>query len=156
MLVRDTWEFPNHIEYEYKFPGMYGAKGERRSEERKERTPEEMRRQNQRNRETRVRRLIKANFFPEDLWVTLKYPKGARPGAEKAEKDFKKFLRKLRKAYKDKGEELKFIYRMEIGKRGGVQISAASLQTQTFASVRSATRRASLLKLQTPATLCTL
>ena len=122
MLVRDTWEFPNHIEYEYKYPGQYGAKGERRSEERKERTPEEMRRQNQRNRETRVRRLIKANFFPEDLWVTLKYPKGDRPGAEKAEKDFKKFLRKLRAAYKAKGEELKFIYRMEIGKRGGVHL----------------------------------
>lgn len=121
MFERKTFAFPNITEYEYHFPGVYGAKGETRGERRK-RTPEELRKQNLRDRETRLRRLISANFFPEDLWITLKYPAGSRPGTEKATQDFRKFLRKLRTEYKKAGDEARFIYRLEIGKRGGVHL----------------------------------
>ena len=62
----DTWSFPNSIEYEYKWEGKYGAKGEKRCRK-VNITPEQIRKQNQMNREVRVRRLIKANFYPEDL-----------------------------------------------------------------------------------------
>ncbi len=117
----DTYRFPNSIEHEFKFAGKYGAKGERRQPKKKA-TPEQIRLQNQLNRETKVRRLIKANFFPEDLWVTLKYPKGMRKPGHEVEKDFDNFLGRLRYRYKKKGQPLKFISRMEVGKRGGIHI----------------------------------
>ena len=58
---KDVWHFPGSNEYEYKFIGNYGAKGEKRHKRQKA-TQEQIRKQNQRNKEKRVRRLIKANF----------------------------------------------------------------------------------------------
>lgn len=117
----DTFRFPNSIEYEFKFAGKYGAKGEKRQPKKKA-TPEQIKLQNQLNREIKVRRLIKANFFPEDLWVTLKYPAGTRKAAGKVRNDMRNFIDRLRRQYKKKGHPLKFIYRMEAGKRGGIHI----------------------------------
>ena len=118
---QDTWEFSNSIEYEYKFAGNYGAKGEKRNV-RKKATPEQIQKQNQLNREKKMRRLIKANFLPDDLWETLKYPKGTRKPIVEVKKDLKDFIDSMRKAYKKRGEIFKFIYRLEIGKRGGIHI----------------------------------
>lgn len=115
------YRFPNSIEYEYKWAGNYGAKGEKRKTKVKP-TPEQIKRQNQTNREIYVRRLIRANFFPDDLWVTLKYPKGKRKPIRKVKKDFNNFIDSLRGKYKRRGHALKFIYRIEIGKRGGIHI----------------------------------
>lgn len=98
----DVWHFRGSIEYEYKHAGNYGAKGEKRAKRRKA-TPEEVRRQNQRNREKNVRRLIKANFASNDYWVTLKYPKGERPGIEEVKRHMKGFLDKVRRGYKKRG-----------------------------------------------------
>lgn len=85
MYNRDRWIFSNSIETEYKFAGKYGAKGEKRAK-RKKATPEQMAKQNQINKENRIRRLIKANFYPSDLWVTLKYQKGTRKPYEQVAK----------------------------------------------------------------------
>ena len=117
----DTFRFFNSIEYEFKFAGKYGAKGEKRST-RKKATPEQIKKQNQLNREIYVRRLIKGNFFPEDLWVTLKYPAGCRKMAWEVKKDFKNFLERLRYRYSKRGRPLMFISRMEVGKKGGIHI----------------------------------
>lgn len=119
MYNRDKWDFINSIEYEYKYAGKYGAKGEKRAK-RKKFTPEQVAKQNQINKENRIRRIIKANFYPSDLWVTLKYPKGTRKAYEEVRKDMDRFLGKLRYRYRKIGNELKFIYRIEIGKRGGI------------------------------------
>lgn len=35
MYWRDKWDFTESIEYEYKFAGNYGAKGEKRQKKRK-------------------------------------------------------------------------------------------------------------------------
>ena len=113
--------FLNSTEYEYKFAGKYGAKGEKRAPKVKP-TPEQIKKQNQRNRENRVRRLIKMNFRPNDLWVTLKYPAGTRKPLGEVKGDFKKFRDAMRRAYKKRGEPFKYIYRMEIGERGGIHI----------------------------------
>ncbi len=118
---RDKWEFPNSNEFEYKYAGKYGAKGERRGK-RKKATPEQIKKQNQSNREKKMRRLIKANFLPDDLWNTLKYPKGTRIPLEEVEKHLTSFLALMRKKYKKYGEILKFIKRMEIGEQGGIHI----------------------------------
>lgn len=117
----DVWEFPNSNEYEFKWAGKYGAKGEKRAKKKKA-TPEQIKEQNQRNKEKKVRRLIKANFLPGDIWGTLKYPAGTRIPIERVEKDLKNFWDKMRRLRSKKGEVLKFIYRLEIGQQGGIHI----------------------------------
>ena len=118
---KKIYRFKDSNEYEYTYAGKYGAKGEKRAKKTKP-TKEQIKRQNQKNKEIRYRRLIKANFSQGDLWCCLKYPQGYRIPIEEVKKDLKKFLKMLRKNYKDKHQELKFIYRMEIGSRGGIHI----------------------------------
>jgi hypothetical protein len=118
---KDKWTFLNSNEYEFKFAGNYGAKGEKRAE-RKKATPEQIKKQNQKNKENRVRRLIKANFTTRDYWMTLKYPQGVRKEVKEVQEDLKKLIVRMRNRYKRKEEQFKFIYRMEIGKMGGIHI----------------------------------
>lgn len=115
------WEFLNSIEYEFTYIGNYGAKGEKRRP-RKKPTPEQVEKQNYINKKNKVRRLIKANFSPGDYWVTLKYSKGTRKPLEEIKKDMKKFTDNMRRAYKRRGAEFKYIYRVEIGRNGGIHI----------------------------------
>ena len=115
------WEFPNSVEYEYSYMGNYGAKGERR-EKRAKPTPEQVAKQNMTNRINYVRRLIKANFSPGDYWITLKYAAGTRKTVDEVRKDMSRFISNMRKAYKKAGEEFKYIFRVEIGSRGGIHI----------------------------------
>lgn len=121
MYWLETWKFKNSIEREYKHAGKYGAKGEKRQKKKKP-TPEQIKKQNQTNRENKMRRLIKANFSKGDFWATLKYPEGAKITIEQAEKDMRNFKDRLKRRYKKCEEELKCIYRIEIGKRGGIHI----------------------------------
>lgn len=118
---KDVWRFRNSIEYEYKFAGNYGARGEPRGK-RKKASPEQIKKQNQLNREKKMRRLIKANFLPDDLWCTLKYPRATRKPIGEVKKDLKGFITSMRKEYKKRDEPFKFVYRMEIGARGGIHI----------------------------------
>lgn len=119
MYIQDKWIIKDSIEYEIKYSGKYGAKGEKRAK-RKKATPEVIKRQNQINREKRMRRLIKANFEEGDLWITLKYPKGTRKPTKEVKKDIKGFIDSMRRKYKTQNEDFKFIQRLEIGKQGGV------------------------------------
>lgn len=121
MYRQDCWKFRDSNEYEIKYPGRYGAKGEKRAKKRKA-TPEQIKRQNQANREKNIRRLIKKNFRKSDLWCTLMYPKGTRLSVEEYKKHIKLFLDRLRRWYKKAGAVCKFIYRLEIGKAGGVHL----------------------------------
>ena len=92
---KDFYTFLNSIEYEFKWAGNYGAKGEKRAPKEKP-TPEQIRLQNQKNREIRMRRILKANFAEEDLWVTLKYPKGTRKALWELIKDVTGFHSQMR------------------------------------------------------------
>ena len=108
-------------EHEIHHAGKYGAKGEKRAPRRKA-TPEQIKKQNQRNRENYMRRLIMLNFRMGDYWTTLKYPKGTRKPVEQVKKDFRNFITKLKRRYKKCDADLKYIYRLEIGERGGIHI----------------------------------
>lgn len=121
MYVKDSWYLGNYIEHELKYPGRYGAKGEKRKKKTKP-TPEQIRKQNQYNREVKYRRLLRFNFFPGDFWVTLKYKRGTRKTIEELRKDKDRFLRILREQYRKRGCKLKWIGRIEIGKRGGLHM----------------------------------
>lgn len=114
-----SWEFEESIEREIKWEGKYGAKGEKRAK-RKKATPEQIKRQNQWNRMKYMRRLIKKNFHRGDYWCTLKYPKGTRKTTEEYKKDISNFIAKVRRWWKKRNQQFKFIYRLEIGKKGGV------------------------------------
>lgn len=122
MYWRDIFRICDQNEIEIKFPGKYGAKGERRKTKEKP-TPEKMFKQNMQNREKYVRRLIMLNFNEHDLWCTLKYKAGTRfDDLEEVTKDVGRFLRSLNGKWKRRNSELKYIYRIEIGKQGGVHI----------------------------------
>ena len=116
-----TYHFKNSIEHEYHHKGRYGAKGEKR-QPKKEVTKEQIALQNQRNRENRMRRLIKANFEEDDLWVGLQYPEGTRKALASVKMDLRKFLTRMRRLYKKMGIPFKFVYRIEIGERGGIHV----------------------------------
>lgn len=121
MYWKDTYRFLRSIEYEYKYPGRYGAKGEKR-QKREKKTPEQIAKQNQLNREKKYRRLIKANFVENDLWVTAKYPKGTKKTIAEIKDDVSTLLDSTREKYRKQCEKFKFIRRLEIGSKGGIHI----------------------------------
>ncbi|MFQ8879417.1 MAG: hypothetical protein ACLR7N_13515 [Roseburia hominis] len=64
-----------YTEYEFKFVGRFGAKGEKRGP-RKKATPEQIRKQNQWNKEKTVLRLIRENFGQERSVDHMQVPSG--------------------------------------------------------------------------------
>ena len=119
--IRETWDCGDTREIEEKHTGRYGARGQKRQKRRKA-TPEEIAKQNQWKRERDLRRLIKWNYSVGDYWITLTYRKGERPSWQQLKKDIQKFIRKMRDRYKKYGWVLKYIYRIEIGSRGGPHV----------------------------------
>ena len=121
MYRLDIFHFPTSTEYEYKFVGNYGAKNEKRAPKQK-RTPEDIERQNQYQRTKTVRHLIKANFTQGDYWTTLTYPKDTTRKITDVAEDVSRFLDRMRYRYKKQGIPCKYIYRIEIGSRGGIHV----------------------------------
>lgn len=98
---KDVYRFKNSNEYEYTNLFIH-EKGKTREKKAKA-TPEQVDRQNQRNKETRMRRLLKKNFRRGDWWLTLKYPKGTRKSLKEVQEDLQKFIRNTSAAYKRRG-----------------------------------------------------
>lgn len=115
------YKSPWGIEHVIQYKGAYGGKNEGRADREKV-TKDQIRRQNQKNKENRVRRTIQLNFRPGDWWITLKYPRGTRKPIEDVMGDFRGFVKTMRKRYKRAGQDLKYIYRVEIGSRGGIHM----------------------------------
>lgn len=76
-------------------------------------TPEEIQEANMRQAARKLARKINANFRPGDWHIVLTYRKENRPDQAGAQKTIRKFLDKLRKAYKDLGFELKYVQATE-------------------------------------------
>lgn len=83
-------------------------------------TPLQISKQNHWNKVKNCRRTIQLNFKPGDLWCTFAYKKGTRKPMRDFMRDVQRFQNHLRSIYKKKGYELKWIRRLEIGKRGGL------------------------------------
>lgn len=123
MYVENTYEGINHIEHDIFFKGTHGGKTEKK--QKRKPTPEEMERWNFKKRVSYYRHLIQGNFESEvDYWVTLKYPKGDRPDVVTVRGDYERFRKYLGYRYRKAGKQQKYIYRMEIGKRGAVHLHA--------------------------------
>ena len=107
----------NVIEVEEYHTGRYGAPGQVRKKKKKL-TPEQMARVNQKNKEKKCRRKLRAHFDVGDYFTDLTYAKDARPpDMETAKKHFGDFLKIVRREYKKRGKELKWIRNIEVGQR---------------------------------------
>lgn len=112
----------------------YNVKGEKRGKREKP-TSEAQEKVNQRMRAKELRRLMNENFTDGDSLVRLDFAKEHYPfESEDMQKMMTKFLRKLRREFRKQGRELKYIYVMEIGKRGGrhVHILMSKVDTDTL------------------------
>ena len=78
MYTKVIYDLGNVKEIQKYIPGNYGAPGCPREKKRK-RTPEEIQKQNQRNKIRKVQRLILKNFTEGDLHLVLTYKKELRP-----------------------------------------------------------------------------
>ena len=121
MYEYKCYRYPSVIIHEYHFEGNYGAKGEKRKPK-TALTPEQIKAHNQKHKERKVQLLILENFTEGDYYTTLTYLKGTRKCISLVYEDLRAFLDKMRRAYKRRGADLKFISRIEIGSRGGAHI----------------------------------
>lgn len=122
MHKRKIFRFPNAMEVHEYHTARYGAPGRKRQEKRKP-TPEDIARQNRWNRERTARHKLRMHFKKSDYYTDLTYRKPERPeDMEAAKKDFAEFIRLVRKEYRKRGAELKWLRNIEVGTRGGWHI----------------------------------
>ncbi len=112
-LIHDRAEIAKHYDIRYGAPGMP-------REKKVKETPEVMARQNLWQRKKYLRRLIELNFGEGDWHITLTCRPEDRPCKEDAPRLIRKFRDRMRKAYKQRGWELRYIITCETGKRGAV------------------------------------
>lgn len=130
MYRRSTYTFPDAREVEEYVSLNYGAPGQKRAERRKA-TPEQMAAANQRAKEKKCRRKLRAHFRKDDYFITLTYRKDERPqDMAAAKQDVRRFIRRIRKAYKGRGDQLKWIANIECGSRGAWHVHLAINRTQ--------------------------
>ena len=114
---REMW-FPRSAEMWEFHDCKYGAPGQKRAPRRKA-TEEEIKQHNRRNREKKCRWKLRANFTPDDIFVTCTCRKDARPpDMDTMTKMVSRMLRELRKHYQAAGVELKWIRNIECGTKG--------------------------------------
>lgn len=121
MKKQKIYPFRNSIEVEEYIDGRFGARGEKRNPKKKA-TPEQVKRQNQFNKTKKLRRMMKANFFEDDLYWTLTFRKEQRPSMDEAKEIWKKLQRKIREECNRQKRTFKWIVRIEKGSRGAVHI----------------------------------
>ncbi len=112
----------NTIEVTKYYSVRYHSKGEKR-EKKEIPSSEAQKRINQRNAETKLRRILNSNFHDGDFLVRLDFYKANAPnGSEDMQEIMSKVTRQLRNEFRKVGQELKYVYVKEIGPRGGRHI----------------------------------
>jgi len=98
---------------------IFGREEEQKARRAKENlTPEKIQRYNDEKARRNLVRIIDANFGRGDYHVTLTYA-GRAPGWDRAVKDVRNFIEKVRRLRKKKGlPEMKYIYAMEDAEEG--------------------------------------
>lgn len=119
--IRERYDLYNSIEIREHMDSRHHEEGSRNPK--RKRTPEEMRRANQRQKEAKARRLIWANFEPGDYVRTLTFKKENRPkDMAEAQKIKSKFLRQLTREYGKRFYKLLWIANIECTPRGAWHI----------------------------------
>ncbi|MFR3232816.1 MAG: hypothetical protein ACLTPL_14355 [Anaerostipes caccae] len=88
-----------------------------RREKRKKKTKESQHKVNIRKAIDKLRWTLNANFQGGDMHIRLSYA-GIKPSLEEMKEHKRQFLRRMRREYRNRGKEFKFIHVFEIGKRG--------------------------------------
>lgn len=119
---KKTYRFENAIEIEEYHTAKYGAPGQKRMSKKKA-TPEQIEKRNQYNREKRARHKLRKYFETDDYYTDLTFRKEARPPDMQVSKAlFSKFIRKVRREYRKRGYELRWMRNIEVGTKGGWHI----------------------------------
>ena len=119
--IRERYDLYNSIEIREHKDSRHHEEGERC--EKRKRTPEEMRRANQRRKEEKARRLIWANFEPGDYVRTLTFKPDRRPKDMKEAQAIKaKFLRQLSREYGKRYYKLLWVANIECPPSGAWHI----------------------------------
>ena len=119
--IRERYDLFNSIEIREHMDCRHKEEGARC--EKRKRTPEEMKRANQRRKEEKARRLIWANFEPGDYVRTLTFKKDRRPADMKEAQSIKaKFLRQLAREYGKRYYKLLWIANIECTPKGAWHI----------------------------------
>lgn len=112
----------NAIEVEEYHTARYGAPGQTRQPKKKA-TPEQIAKRNQYNREKLARRKLRMHFDVNDYFTDLTYRREERPPDMKTAKEhFRDFMRKVRKEYRKRGAEVKWMRNIEVGSKNGWHI----------------------------------
>lgn len=119
---RLVYKFKNAIEvYEY-LDGRYGARGAPRKKK-KNITPEVMENRNQWNREKKARHLLRKYFKKNDYFSDFTYRKEMRPvDFVEAMKQLSDAVRIIRREYRKRDAELRWIANFEVGTRNAWHI----------------------------------
>ena len=117
MYIQSTYDLGWMRIVEKHYPGNYGAPGRKRGKKLTP-TPEAVKKHNEQLRIRKLQMLIAANFHTGDLHVILTYNARDRPTLEEARKSLKNFLSRIRREYRARGQELKWIGVTEVGKHG--------------------------------------
>lgn len=124
IVKRKTYLFrkKNIIEVEEYHDGRYGSPGRKRQPRAKP-TPEQMAYVNHQSKVKRCRHKLLEYFDSGDTFLTLTYEKRNRPPTMKdAIADFQKMIRKVKREYTRRGQELRWIRNIEQGTKGAWHI----------------------------------
>ena len=113
-----TWEIYKRYQQPCRIENGKVVKQKRKAREKP--TAEAVQRYNEKMKLRRLTRKINANFTYGDLYLTLTYPRDRRPDPVQAQKNIKNFIEALRRRYRKKGVEFKWVACTEIGSRGGI------------------------------------
>lgn len=119
MYIRNTCRVNDRIEIEKHYNWNAGAPGINR-EDKKNKTPDAVAKQNLINRKKELRRLMELNFRGGDIHVTLTCRPDERPDMEEAMKVIRAFRNRMRDRYKKNHWIFKYIITTETGSRGAV------------------------------------
>ena len=115
MYIQKEYIMRNTIDVERYHSGRYGAPGMKR--EKRKASPEDREKWNYTAACKKLKRIINANFGEGDFSVTLTYKLEERLPDEEAKKEITNFLKRIKREYKKRGYELKWIYTTEQRKK---------------------------------------
>ena len=120
--IRKTYKLGQYREVVEYHNGRYGGPGQKR-QQRHKLTSEQQAQKNQHTKMVNCRRKLRAHFTENDYFTTLTYRPEERPAdMEEAKGHFRKFVRMIRRAYRQAGAALKWICNIERGSRGAWHI----------------------------------
>ena len=119
-----TKEFRKYFSSRYNRPGLYRS-------ENKHKTPEAVKRVNQRRAEVTLRRLMNTNYQDGDFLIRLDFHKWQPIDSIEMQRMISTAIRRLKRLYEKQGQELKYIYVKEIGPRGSRHIHMMVNRTDT-------------------------